>query len=344
MNTPLLFNPDMSSIDREYIFRQASERIGLPAYIIEKDYMVCIVLWVIFDDLKSHCSSETDTPFLFKGGTTLSKVYNVINRMSEDIDLSVSMQFLGYPEPEKETNSARTRRVEQLLKRNIGFISSTFKKSLKLELFKIHIEFDVQVDINEPQNIIVNYPRSLGESDYINGYIKPHVLIETGGRASFNPHESREINPFALDEIRKNLKVDTDVLTTVDVLDIERTFFEKLTLLHELNNRGLESLGSRQARHIYDIIQIFKSYPKVVNNLFLLEDVKEHKEKYFRRKTANWNMAVPGSLYIIPPKDVEDALSKDWNKMTDLFPQGQLPYSFNEMILVLKEIDHLINQ
>lgn len=343
MNKPVLFNSDMSSKDREYIFRQASERIGLPAYIIEKDYIVCIVLSIIFEDLKPKCSNETDTPFLFKGGTTLSKVYDIINRMSEDIDLSVSMQFLGYPEPAEETNSARTRRVEQLLKSNIDFISSTFKNSLNSELFKIHMDFTVQVDTSEPQNIIVNYPRSLGESDYVNGYIKPHVLIETGGRASFIPYESREISPFALDEIRKNLKVEIDFLTTVDVLDIERTFFEKLTLLHELNNRGLESLGSRQARHIYDVIQIFKSYPKVVNNLSLLKDVKEHKEKYFRRKTANWDLAVPGSLYITPPIDIEEALNEDWNKMADLFPQGYLPYSFTEMIYVLKEIDRLIN-
>ena len=76
----------------------------------------------------------------------------------------------------------------------------------------------------------------------------------------------------------------------------------------------------------------------------MLEDVRSHKEKYFRRGTAKWNLAVPGTLFIIPSKEIEDALRDDWSKMTDMFPSSILPYSFDEMIFVLKEIDALINK
>lgn len=98
MPSPVLFNSDMNNKDREFFFTNAAKRLSLPAYVVEKDYILCIVLSIIFGDLKSSC--KTETPFLFKGGTTLSKVYGLINRMSEDIDLSISMEFLGHPEPE----------------------------------------------------------------------------------------------------------------------------------------------------------------------------------------------------------------------------------------------------
>jgi len=196
---------------------------------------------------------------------------------------------------------------------------------------------------SEKQNLIVNYPKSLADSDYLNSYINPHVLVETGGRASFNPHSSNQISPIALEEINTFLQVEEDCCCVVDVLNIERTFFEKLTLLHELNSRGVDALSIRQARHIYDLIQIFQSNRDVVSNLSLLEDVRSHKEKYFRRGTAMWNLAVPGTLFIIPPEEVEDLLQNDWGKMADMFPGSKLPYSFNEMIIILKEIDALIN-
>ncbi|MDA3810543.1 MAG: nucleotidyl transferase AbiEii/AbiGii toxin family protein [Spirochaetaceae bacterium] len=343
MNIPLLFTSDMSNTDREYIFRQASIRTGLPAYILEKDYMVCIVLTVLFEDLKPQCTENTATPFLFKGGTTLSKVFDVINRMSEDIDLSINMRFLGFPESEEETTSARKRRVKDLLERNINFVSSTFKSSLESELSRVHKDFEVQLDSKESQNLIINYPQSLAGSDYVNGYIKPHILIETGGRAAFDPHISHKVSPFILEEIRDLFKVDEDCCTFVDVLDIERTFYEKLTLLHELNHRGVEKLTSRQARHLYDLVQIYQSHPNVVTNFNLLEDVRSHKAKYFKRGTAKWELAVPGSLLIIPPDDIKKSLIDDWVKMDDMFPGGQLPFTFDEMMVVLEEINRLIN-
>ncbi|MCP4160806.1 MAG: nucleotidyl transferase AbiEii/AbiGii toxin family protein [Deltaproteobacteria bacterium] len=347
MNTPLLFTSDMSNTDREYIFRQASIRTGLPAYIIEKDYMVCLVLSAIFEDLKPQYTYKTATPFLFKGGTTLSKVYNVINRMSEDIDLSISMKFLGDPEPEIESRSAREKRIKRLSDSNRRFVSSIFKSFLVIELEKIHEDFMIHIDSDETQNLIINYPRSLSASDYLDNYVKPQILIETGGKAGFDPHISYKIEPYALDEIRELLKVEEDCCATVDVLDIERTFFEKLTLLHELNHRGVlkgvQSVKNRQARHIYDLVQIYKSDPTVVRNFPLLEEVRSHKEKYFRSGPAKWDEAKPGTLFIISIKDIEDALRNDWRKMTDMFPGGQLPYTFDEMMLVLEEIDRKIN-
>jgi len=340
---PYLFSSDIKPEDREFIFRKAATRTGLPAYIIEKDYMVCVVLSVIFNDIKPTCLGETETPFLFKGGTSLSKVYDVINRMSEDIDLSISKKFLGYPETEDESGSKRNRRVQMLKERNTDFLATDLLSGLQKVLTTFHPDFEIFVDDQDSQSLVVNYPRSLSETDYINGYVKPHVLIETGGRALFDPHETKSIQPFVSEELNILAQIENDCQVIVDVLSIERTFFEKVTLLHELNHRGVDALTRRQARHIYDLVQIYKSRPEILKNLELLESVRSHKAKYFRRKTAKWELAEPGTLFIIPDKDVFTALKDDWLKMADLFPHGRLPYSFEEMIFILQEIDGQLN-
>ena len=321
---------------------KAAERLSLPAYVVEKDYILCIVLSIIFGELKSYC--KTETPFLFKGGTTLSKVYGLINRMSEDIDMSISMEFLGHPEPEgEESNSALRRRVDNLKDENSKFVAGTLKSTLKEALATVADGFDVHIDDHEPQNLIIHYPKSLPSEAYGSSYIQPRILIETGGRASFHPHESHEINPMIIDELKEFLKIETDCTVAVDVLSKDRTFFEKLTYLHEINSRGEDAVADRQSRHIYDLVEIYHANPTILDNTDLLEDVRQHKAKYFKRKTSKWDQAIPGTIAILPEADVKDALKQDWEKMTDLFPSGQLPYSFEELMGELDAINTVIN-
>ncbi len=92
-----------------------------------------------------------------------------------------------------------------------------------------------------------------------------------------NPHNEKYIAPFALKEILHVLSKNDDCCSLVNVLGMDRTFFRKLTLLHEMNNRTVEDVRSRQSRHIYDLIMIYKQNPDVVTNLSLLEDVRTHK-------------------------------------------------------------------
>jgi len=337
-----LYKSDITIDDRVYLFQEASVRTGLPAYIVEKDYIVSLLLSLIFTDIKPHYLGSCSTPFLFKGGTSLSKIFNVINRMSEDIDLSVNMHFLGFPEPESESNSARDRRVAKLKESNIAFVR-LLQEKISLTLQEIHSDFEVNIDSGEPQNLIIQYPRSLSEADYFVSYLKPQVLIETGGRAAFEPHESRISKPIMINEIQEKLEATDDCCSTVDVLSLERTFFEKLTLLHELNNRGEVAVTNRQARHLYDLIQIYQEKPEILGNTGLLEDVRDHKSKYFRRSTARWDQAKPGTLLILPPAEVEPLLREDWEKMTDFFPNSELPYSFEQILEVLSKIDAEVN-
>ncbi|OQY31409.1 MAG: hypothetical protein B6241_14020 [Spirochaetaceae bacterium 4572_59] len=227
--------------------------------------------------------------------------------------------------------------------KNVEFVAGTLKSTLEEALATVADGFDVHIDDHEPQNLIIHYPKSLPSEAYGSSYIQPRILIETGGRASFHPHENHEINPMIIDELQEYLKIESDSTVAVDVLSKDRTFFEKLTYLHEINSRGEKAVTDRQSRHLYDLVEIYHANPTILENTDLLEDVRQHKAKYFRRGTSKWELAVPGTIAILPEEAVKDALKQDWEKMTDLFPSGQLPYSFDELMKELDAINAIIN-
>lgn len=215
MKTPRLFDDNITKDDRLYLFSEASKRTGFPAYIIEKDYVVSLVLSFIFNELKPNYTGVVEKPFLFKGGTSLSKAYGLIERMSEDIDLSINMDFLGFPEPEGETNSGRRKRVELIKNKNIEFLSDLLIPKLQKYLNACYEGFKIYSDETELQNIIVEYPLSMDENE--TSYIRPVVLIETGGRASFEPSQKCKICPLMINELKEKLNDDQDCVCQADL-------------------------------------------------------------------------------------------------------------------------------
>tara|TARA_R110002094_G_scaffold45296_3_gene57143 strand:+ start:1583 stop:2611 length:1029 start_codon:yes stop_codon:yes gene_type:complete len=337
MSEPFLFS--LSDSEKIDLFEAASTQTGVPAYVVEKDYHVTLILKVLFEELKPTCQQHADTPFLFKGGTTLSKVFGCIERMSEDIDLSLHMDYLGYPVPEQgdASNSARKKRIEQLEAAAKNEISSKIAPFLAKRLGAFSDRYLVQIADNG-LNIDVSYPRFLSDDAYGDTYVTPRVLLECGGKAGFDPNESHNIAPIAL--MATGQAGDE---CSVDVLGCDRTFFEKITLMHELNNRGADRLGERQSRHIYDIVQIHAAFPHFITDTTLLAAVVAHKHKYFSRAAAKWEEAQPGTLRLVPEGDVADRLEADWEKMADMFP-SELPYTFAELQDKLRVISAVINE
>ena len=331
MSVPYLFS--LSYTDRADLFQAAATETGLPAYVVEKDYYVTLVLKLLFGQLKPACLEQTATPFMFKGGTTLSKVFGCIDRMSEDIDLSLDMKLLGHPAPDMRESGAK---LAARLKRLDAATTETVANVLKPFLDKCFKEYDEEFPVKvleTGKDLEIQYPRIFRGG----GYIQQRVLLECGGKAGLEPSATHMISPIALS--RLDITAD-DCL--VDVLGCDRTFFEKITALHEINHRGVEALGERQSRHIYDVVSIHKSNPKFIEDTKLLAQVVKHKQKYFRRGASKWSEAVPGSLFLIPEGAVAESLKRDWNMMGDMFP-GDLPWAFNEMIQELKKIEEALN-
>ena len=338
MRQPFLFT--LNDSEKSDMFEVAATNTGLPAYVVEKDYHVTLVLKLLFEELKPLCQQEVTTPFLFKGGTTLSKVFGCIDRMSEDIDLSLHMDYLGHPVPEEgdRSNSARKKRISQLEEAAKRKIRDEICPFLVGKLSQYHSQYSVKIAANN-LDIEINYPRFLSDDSYGDSYVKPRVLLECGSKAGFDPNSSHTIAPIVLEAT--NIEA-TEDQCVVDVLGCDRTFFEKLTLMHELNNRGLAALGERQSRHIYDIVQIYSKYPEYIADTILLASVVDHKRKYFNRGTAKWDEAIPGALKIVPLGEVAIQLEEDWGKMNDMFP-SDLPFTFTQLVEILKQISTKIN-
>lgn len=75
--------------ERKVIYQDVSNKLGVPPQAVEKDVWVTLMLRVIF-------SSDHADRFIFKGGTSLSKAYNLIQRFSEDVDLGIDRTHLGF--------------------------------------------------------------------------------------------------------------------------------------------------------------------------------------------------------------------------------------------------------
>ena len=95
----------LSTAERLKLFEQVSARRNIAFEIVEKDFWVCWILDVLFG------IPEFKNTFIFKGGTSLSKCFNVIERFSEDIDISITRETLGFTggkDPEKQSSKTKT--------------------------------------------------------------------------------------------------------------------------------------------------------------------------------------------------------------------------------------------
>lgn len=293
--------------ERSQAFRIASQRLGYPAYVIEKDFWVTYMLDTIFNRVKHNHK------IMFKCGTSLSKCYKLIDRFSEDIDLSLNMVDLGF-ENEKaphniainESKSAAKRAMENLKMAGEDFVESKILVLLSDILTKDLIsqdDCDLVIDKDNSENILFHYPKSLENDEYsANQYVKPVVLIETCTKSEHIPLEQVNINSLledAIPEIKSN--------ALINVLSPKRKFWEKVTILHAENNiNRVERVKERLSRHLYDIVMLYRSEigQEASSDRELLKLVSKHKEFYYRSNAAKYSEAKPGTLNIVPKGEI----------------------------------------
>ncbi|MFM8453539.1 MAG: nucleotidyl transferase AbiEii/AbiGii toxin family protein [Gammaproteobacteria bacterium] len=308
----------LSIIEREPFFEVAMEELKLPFSIIEKDFWVVWTLDILFSlpDLKNHLT--------FKGGTSLSKVYDVIKRFSEDIDLSIEKEFFGFNQdndPEKTSSKKKQRKVLDDLSRTCSeYIQNDLlfllKSSIHARLQTVE-GWRVEIDADDPdgQTLQFEYP-SLAIK---NSYIRPSVKIELGARSEHWPVSYHKIQSYTK-SILKDKVVEPDIW--VKVLDAKRTFWEKATILHQYAHFPPgKKFPARISRHFYDFYCLLNSDIKTnaLSEPTLLERVAIHKSIYFASAWAHYDTARKGSLVLSPHPALHDDLEKDFFLMRDMF-------------------------
>lgn len=325
---------NLSREDKDTIYSNTNTRIGLNKAIIEKDFWVCLMLDVIFNKIKYKDA------FTFKGGTSLSKGFNIINRFSEDIDLILNWTSLGVSEEETMLDRSNTAqlRYNKMLNAEAGtFIKEKLIPEL-IRVLKTYVKDEIKIEVSEDDDQIVNiyYPK-LYESEAILQYIR----LEIGPIAALTPSSNIKVTPYIEEELKNYFgELSTSVLT----VEPKRTFWEKITILHSVANRPMNKiLPSRYSRHYYDIYMFMKTEYKnnALNDIGLLNEVILFKNKFYRDSYSRYEEIEQGKIKLIPGKERIDQLKADYKNMKDML-YGDIP-TFDEILDSLSVLEKEIN-
>ncbi len=315
--------------------QNTAEKMGINTVSVEKDYWVSFILNYLF----AKC--EYKEAFTFKGGTSLSKCFSLINRFSEDIDLILDWTILGYEKDEPWIH--RSNNKQDKFNKEINLKTEKFLKHILLDIMKkdlkelIDDDFDLYLDEYDKQTIHFEYPRIFKSE-----YLVDSVRLEIGPLAAWTPSEDVGIKPYILDFYPKLFDGSEIVIKTVSP---ERTFWEKATILHHEANRPSDlKIPIRYARHYYDMYQIANSEykDKAFSNLLLLEKVAIFKNKFYPRKWAKYEEARSEKIRLVPDEYRFKEIEEDYNKMKEMF-FSDYP-RFEEIMLGLKKLEKEIHE
>jgi predicted nucleotidyltransferase component of viral defense system len=285
----------------------------------------------------------------FKGGTSLSKVYKAIDRFSEDIDFAVSRESLGFttavaPDAEGISMEERKRRLERLSNSCLTWTTDSLfpriRQALSNSLITNSWSVDLVTDDNGNQQILFSYPRSaltLGSS-----YNPPRVRIELTARTDNHPSQPATVIPYVADCFPEAI---SDSSIKVEVLKIERSFWEKATILHQFHfqsDPGRVTPGF--SRHYYDVYQLVeRGYSEsALSDVSLLSEVADHKNTFYRQQWARYDLArTPRTLELLPHPNIESTIEDDYQAMQEMI-FGAAP-DFGQIFSTLRGLKERIN-
>lgn len=330
MNSFLVTSQD----DLRVLITNTATKLGLSEAVIEKDYWVSFVL----DYLFHH--SRRKNAFTFKGGTSLTKCFGLIERFSEDVDLILDWRTLGYSK--NQPWEIRSNTQQNIFNKELNRKTSKFLKNVLLteidtdfkELLKSGFRFFINRE--DPQSILFEYPKIFSSS-----YLTQTIKLEIGCLGTWSPAKRAEIKPI-IAEAYPNVFQKKSKIRTVSP---ERTFWEKATILHHEVNRPKNSrMPVRYARHYYDLYKMAKSPVKTsaLADRALLKKVVDFKIKFYPRSWAKYSDAISGKIRLVPDAYRVNEIKTDYKAMEEMI-YGNYP-RFGELITELEELENEINR
>lgn len=330
-------------------FDTTALRLGTASQNIEKDFWVCWTLDALFNGLK-----EEGPRLLFKGGTSLSKGFGLINRFSEDIDVTVFRDDIGeratIEELEALSGKKRRARLDAIKDACKSYINGPLRAELTLILRdRLHaVGLDagtarVEADDTDPdgQTLLIWYPAATPRSDYVRAAIK----IESGAKSALDPNSEVSIKPY-VDEDLPGLDLTVPAVRTVDP---ERTFWDKVVILHGLrrwfDKRGeLRGGGQRVSRHYYDLHRLAAAPvgAAAIAETALGADCVAHARMFFDRPDFDLASVAPGSFALAPHDAMIEQLRVDYRAM-----QGMIfgdPPMFEAVLESIGALETRLNQ
>jgi hypothetical protein len=331
---------ELPAAERKVYIDEAAARRGLASVIVEKDFWVCWLLGILFQ------SSFRDA-IVFKGGTSLSKVFGVINRFSEDIDLSLAPAFLGLDEPDAMAALSKGQ-ASKWMERAETKCTAVVRDALAPEISaglerqlgageSPWLTFEVDAHSHSPV-LLFHYPTTQPPAL---DYLKRSVKLEFGSLTEQRPTASHAVRPWIADVLRDAF---ADWHCDVVALDLHRAFWEKATILHVEHHRPPDKVTpDRFARHYADTaaIALHADASRAVAQSDLREHVVRWKRRFFGSAWARYDLAVPPTFKLVPPPEREAVLRRDYQAMRDMYLSEPTP--FDDVLSTLADVERQVN-
>jgi hypothetical protein len=336
-----------SEQDRLAFINEAAARRDVTPIIIEKDFWVC---WTLKHLMRIPQLADCLT---FKGGTSLSKAYAIIDRFSEDIDLTIGrnaplVSDVASPMALGLSGKERGRRAKALKLAAQSFVGTIALPILATEITESFGSTEGWALMLDPedqdcQTVLFQYPRllsygatnAIGENE---GYIRPRIKLEFGARGETIPSELRTISPYLATTFPTEFSEPTCVIPT---LSATRTFWEKVTILHALFHGS--KLRQGMSRHYYDTVMLARCgiANLALDATDLLEQVVRNKSLMFADTKASYDTAIIGHLRLSLPVDLREKLKSDYTAMAEMFMVT--PPTFENLMVEIAALEVQLN-
>jgi hypothetical protein len=327
---------DLSTEQQRMVLTQASVKCKLPVQAVEKDLWVSVVLQIVF-------SLPFADKLVFKGGTSLSKVWHCINRFSEDIDLVIDPSIWGYG------SELTKKQVKGLRKVSSVFVRDEFATALAQGIEKhgladwltIIPEPNGEGDSTypEPRKLHVLYQSLFGNSI---SYLSSEVLLEIGARSLLEPTSTAEVESL----VSQSLPIDTTIVKAlIPTAVAEKTFLEKAFLLHEIFSCGIAKGANRKSRHMYDLTMMMDKgvAEKAIADDSLWNTIHHHRATQTSIRGVDYTPDIRDRIMPVPPESMIDDWRSDYKDMSESMIYDVRP-SFEELISKMRKIEIMFRE
>lgn len=315
------------------ILSAASNQVGLPAAVVEKDLWVTSILQMLFN-------TDFGCDMIFKGGTSLSKAWKLVERFSEDIDISVNPKVFGVEGDLTKKQLKKLRKASSLFVENVlaEKISNAISENNLFDFLKVETEplGDGDKTYPEPRHIIIKY-KSIVPQKF--DYIKESIVLEVGARALMEPVNQIHIKSMVEECFPQ---IETSVSnSTITTAAPQKTFIEKAFLLHELFSVGGDRLfANRRSRHLYDLERMMdKDFAvNAIKDSELCGAIQHHRSVYTPVSGVDYGRDFRENITLVPPENIIKDWEKDYKAMCLSMIYGDKP-DFQTLIERMKVLE-----
>ena len=333
---------DFSIDERRAMVYAVTQAKRIDEAAAEKDWWVTAVLYALFHTSVSEY-------LLFKGGTSLSKGWDIIDRFSEDIDLALNREFFLKVMKLSCANCSSNTQIHNLREKGQDFLLGKFKFELEDKLKEMGLDVTVLGDnevLNEkgeprqvphdkdPSVLYVHYPSIYDSND---PYAAPIVKIEISVLSMAEPYEMRRISSL-VEQVFKGEDVDSDFVQTIRTVSPARTFLEKAFLLCEEFQKD-KPRTRRMTRHFYDLEKLMQTpyCEKALDDVALYHEIVEHRRKFYHVGYVDYDKELPSNILIVPKEELMPSYEADYTEMRKSFIYGQ-SLDFADLMTRIKEL------